>query len=436
MRRIILDNLDFFSGERVYRVVRNLHRGKAQLKWSVIERWEERLGRSLNCGMERTYTLKKLLGVSLIEREDFESTIATSIGTKWILEAKSEVKSKLGRELRLEETQEEEEEFHFQAPKCGRVTLRVYQFMRLHEISYKDNRFWLWRNDNFSKTITEWVNYLYDNSVVIDIDPACNCKDGLDNEIEGLARLSVGDIAMLVAYKHSEGGLEFPGLNVIFPDKRIEEMFFRPFTFDAAIIPSHLRFLAGEHSSILTGHFQPYGGDLSPSKGAADFQAQQTPRNAYRKREIQRTPDRANDSQNVLYLLFGGIVGAIGGLLLAPKSGLELRGDLADATRKGIDRSRETAQQLGERAGEYYESTRERAGELYSQAATKASDIYSQASEKVGEVAQTARETATRKTGAIEAAVDAGKKAYQEGKRETELAGKVEPAASYEEKAN
>jgi gas vesicle protein len=130
-------------------------------------------------------------------------------------------------------------------------------------------------------------------------------------------------------------------------------------------------------------------------------------------------------STRLTYLLIGGGIGAILALLFAPKSGEELRGDIADATRKGIDRSREAAQQLGDRAGEYYESTRERASELYSQAA-----------EKVGEVAQTARETAARKTGTVAAAIDAGKKAYQEEKRKTEMSGRIEAAPNYGEKAN
>jgi gas vesicle protein len=130
-------------------------------------------------------------------------------------------------------------------------------------------------------------------------------------------------------------------------------------------------------------------------------------------------------STRLTYLLIGGGIGAILALLFAPKSGEELRGDIADATRKGIDRSREAAQQLGDRAGEYYESTRERASELYSQAA-----------EKVGEVAQTARETAARKTGTVAAAIDAGKRAYQEEKRKTEMSGRIEAAPNYGEKAN
>jgi gas vesicle protein len=130
-------------------------------------------------------------------------------------------------------------------------------------------------------------------------------------------------------------------------------------------------------------------------------------------------------STRLTYLLIGGGIGAILALLFAPKSGQELRGDIADATRKGIDRSREAAQQLGDRAGEYYEATRGRAAELYSQAA-----------ERVSEVAQTAREAASRQTGTISAAIDAGKKAYQEEKRKTEMSGRIEAAPNYGDKTN
>ncbi len=146
--------------------------------------------------------------------------------------------------------------------------------------------------------------------------------------------------------------------------------------------------------------------------------------------------DNDNISTRLTYLLIGGGIGAVIALLFAPKSGQELRGDLADATRKGIDKSREAAQQLGERAGEYYESTRDRAGELYNQAASKASDAYTQASEKVSEVAQTARATAARQTNTVAAAIDAGKKAYQEEKRKTELSGRIEAAPQYTDKSN
>ena len=130
-------------------------------------------------------------------------------------------------------------------------------------------------------------------------------------------------------------------------------------------------------------------------------------------------------STRLTYLLIGGGIGAILALLFAPKSGQELRGDIADATRKGIDRSREAAQQFGDRAGEFYEATRGRAAELYSQAA-----------ERVGEVAQSARDAAARQGGTLTAAIDAGKKAYQEEKRKTEMSGRIDAAPNYGEKTN
>src|SRR4026208_714670 len=120
-------------------------------------------------------------------------------------------------------------------------------------------------------------------------------------------------------------------------------------------------------------------------------------------------------STRLTYPLIGAGIGAILALLFAPKSGQELRGDIADATRKGIDRSREAAQQIGDRAGEYYEATRGRAAELYSQAA-----------ERVSDVAQSARDAASRQTGTWTAAIDAGKKAYQEEKRKTEMSGRID----------
>jgi hypothetical protein len=53
------------------------------------------------------------------------------------------------------------------------------------------------------------------------------------------------------------------------------------------------------------------------------------------------------------YLLIGGGIGAIIALLFAPKSGQELRSGLADAARRGLDKSRETAyeRQSAERVG-------------------------------------------------------------------------------------
>jgi gas vesicle protein len=130
-----------------------------------------------------------------------------------------------------------------------------------------------------------------------------------------------------------------------------------------------------------------------------------------------------NVSSKLAFLLIGGGIGAILALLFAPKSGEELRNDIADATRKGMDRSREAATQIGNRAGEYYEATRERASEFYGTAA-----------EKAAEAAASAREVASRQVGSVSAAIEAGKKAYVEEKRKTELSGRSEVSPNYEQK--
>ena len=102
----------------------------------------------------------------------------------------------------------------------------------------------------------------------------------------------------------------------------------------------------------------------------------------------------------------GATVGAVVALLFAPKSGRELREDLADATRKGVDRARETGAQLSTRAGEYYETATSRAGEL----------------------AATAREAASRRGERFTSAIEAGREAYREEKRRTESSALTEGA--------
>ncbi|HEV7892285.1 MAG TPA: YtxH domain-containing protein [Pyrinomonadaceae bacterium] len=103
----------------------------------------------------------------------------------------------------------------------------------------------------------------------------------------------------------------------------------------------------------------------------------------------------------ITYFAIGALIGAAAALLFAPKSGRELREDLADATRKGVDRARETGSQLSTRAGEVYESASTRAGEL----------------------ASGVREAASRRGERLSAAVEAGKQAYRDEKRRTDTPG-------------
>jgi len=115
-------------------------------------------------------------------------------------------------------------------------------------------------------------------------------------------------------------------------------------------------------------------------------------------------------SSKLTYLIIGGGIGAVIALLFAPKSGKELRDDIADVSRKGLEKGKEAASQLGERAGEYYEAGREKANEFYQTAQGKA-----------GEISGKAKAAAARTANPFSAAIEAGKEAYTTEKRRNEV---------------
>lgn len=114
--------------------------------------------------------------------------------------------------------------------------------------------------------------------------------------------------------------------------------------------------------------------------------------------------------EKLTFLLIGASIGALLALLFAPKSGRELRGDLADATRRGLDAAGEGARRMGERAGEYYETGR-----------SKVTDIYGTARERVAHGAETVTDVAQRQKDQLAAAIEAGRQAYREEKRKGEI---------------
>ncbi|HRI02309.1 MAG TPA: YtxH domain-containing protein [Pyrinomonadaceae bacterium] len=132
--------------------------------------------------------------------------------------------------------------------------------------------------------------------------------------------------------------------------------------------------------------------------------------------------EETSAATKLTYLIVGGGIGAILALLFAPKSGEELRGDIADATRKGIEKSKETAAQLQEKAGEYYEVSKEKAGELYETAA-----------EKAHELSEKAKTAAAATANPFSAAIEAGKDAYTAEKRKNESKAITEGRPTYPE---
>ena len=144
-------------------------------------------------------------------------------------------------------------------------------------------------------------------------------------------------------------------------------------------------------------------------------------------------------AEKLTFLLIGGGIGATLALLFAPKTGRELRGDIADYTKRGVDAAGDQARVIGDRATELYGTATSKASEAYGAAAGKVSEAYGAAAGKVSEAYGTAREkvvagaetvseVAGRQKEQITAAIEAGKQAYREEKRKAGVAGDGEEA--------
>ena len=87
------------------------------------------------------------------------------------------------------------------------------------------------------------------------------------------------------------------------------------------------------------------------------------------------SPTPQNNGINVrdglTFLLVGGGIGAALAVLFTPKSGREMRHDIADVTRRGYDLTVEKAGDLKTQSAEKLKLVKEKAGAAYEFAATK-----------------------------------------------------------------
>ena len=114
-------------------------------------------------------------------------------------------------------------------------------------------------------------------------------------------------------------------------------------------------------------------------------------------------------STKLTFFLVGAGIGAVVALLFAPKSGRELRGDIADASKRSVEYTRDNARRLGSKASELYETGREKATHLNEQVKERTSGFIGAGRERVEEQRQR-----------LAAAIDAGKRAYQDKKAEVQ----------------
>jgi gas vesicle protein len=106
----------------------------------------------------------------------------------------------------------------------------------------------------------------------------------------------------------------------------------------------------------------------------------------------------------VAWFLAGLGVGALVGILYAPKSGRETREDLANSAREGADYVRTK----GREAADY-------AGDLYDKGRQYATDYADRGRQQWGEFVERGRNIVNEQSSRVSAAVQAGREAYRSG---------------------
>ncbi len=127
--------------------------------------------------------------------------------------------------------------------------------------------------------------------------------------------------------------------------------------------------------------------------------------------------NNSNSGDKLVYFLIGAGIGAVTAMLFAPKAGSELRSDIADVTRKGLDYARDTGRDFGDRAQEYYQTGVERASDLTSRGREAVTDLTSRGREAVTDLTQRGKELVNTQKAQFTAAIEAGKQGYREAKQ-------------------
>jgi large subunit ribosomal protein L7/L12 len=245
-----MEAIDFFTGTRIQPpLFLSFYDGRAQLVCAISESWGQKFVHSIKCGAKFTRKLKRSVGITYTEKDDLESLVAGSLGLKGIASLDSQISAKSGIELQLYRSEEVEDEFTFDSPKCGERVIALYQFRRIIDLKYRDDR--PFRKKEWSMTTTDWVDRIHDNSYVIPEIRECGCKsDSLDSE-DGKLYVEMGNVTMTTGFVEFADRLRIPSLDLEIEKSKLHQ----PIQFHQNKLPDYLRFIAGEIPEIMIARF-------------------------------------------------------------------------------------------------------------------------------------------------------------------------------------
>lgn len=241
-----MESIDFFQGTKVKPpLVIPFYDGKAELECTISEGWGQLIVHSLKCGAKYVRKLKRSIGMVYTERDDLESLVSGSLGLKGIASLDAQISSKTGTELQLNRSEEIEDEFTFEAPKCGERIIALYQFWRTINLKFHDDR--LFHKKEWSMSTTYWADRIHDNSYMVSVIPECGCPSGDVEPDNGKIYVDIGNVTMTTDFIESGDSLKIPALDLEIDKSALH----KPVQFNRSKLPTYLLFLAGEVPEII-----------------------------------------------------------------------------------------------------------------------------------------------------------------------------------------
>ena len=122
---------------------------------------------------------------------------------------------------------------------------------------------------------------------------------------------------------------------------------------------------------------------------------------------LSHRPEVTGGFRNALtFFLVGGGIGAVVALLFAPKSGTELRGEIADVTRKGYDATLAKAGDLKIKSADAVQKVKEKAEGVYDFAAEKLASSADSVKASVENAKDGAKDTISNAAGTVTDGID------------------------------
>lgn len=231
-----------------------IYERKVFYKVKISCRWKKLLSHLVKCGETFTYTFRQKKGVEKTEQDDLRSMVSGSLGIKDIASLGSEIETISSVKINLNYSEEEESEFHFPSPPCGFRTIVPYQFQRIIEINYQDNR--IFRKSNWTTTVEYWEPEIIEMGEQFPVLEDCGCPNLVEEKSAESHKIyvSIGSIELATNYFITEKGIFIPLLNLTLESLSVDFVHFQR-SMNRHDIPDYLLFLSDEGRTKLEASF-------------------------------------------------------------------------------------------------------------------------------------------------------------------------------------